>query len=195
MRERKDEEIGVKRSVICHPEEKWCGVCLWFQDECPNHQERVQRGNRVPPLRRPDCQPLPQPLWADQERFDGEEHQEIQERTRERRESSCRKGWKWEIYLFGYVVVVIISFELFFRESITGIKPAFLCMKLWISGVLWHKSGYLEVLCSSSGSHSFEVSQKLFWRGKIVALRHFAIRLVVKPKGSAASCERGLQFV
>lgn len=87
------------------------------------------------------------------------------------------------------------AFSFFLRESIIGREPAFLCVKHWTSGVLWHWSGYLEVLYSSFGFDSFGVIQKLFWRGKIVDLRYFAVRLVVKPKGSTTSHKRGLQFL
>lgn len=126
--------------LSCLSWEKSCGACLCFQDECANNQKRFQCGNWLPPLRRSNCQSFPKPLWADQKRFDGKEYQALQERAWERRKPSCRKGWKWEIHLFGYVIL-IISVDLFsyvvFR-NIFYYELAFLCIKLWAPEVLEH---------------------------------------------------------
>lgn len=51
--------------------------CDHVQDEHPDHPERVQRGHRLSAVRRPDGQPLSQPLRADQERPNDQEYQAL----------------------------------------------------------------------------------------------------------------------
>lgn len=88
-----------------------------MQDEHPDHQECVQRGHRLPPVRRPDGEPLPQPLRADQEGPDDQEHQTLSQGAGEGKQPAGREGREWEIHISRYLL------DLSFKNACVFIYP------------------------------------------------------------------------
>ncbi|CDR17270.1 unnamed protein product [Oncorhynchus mykiss] len=88
-------------------------------DERPDHPERVQCGHGLPSLGRADGQPLPQPLRADQEGPDDQEHQTLPQRYGEGGKPAGRERRKREYLYLDFVPVTFMlpaDYNLFVEE-------------------------------------------------------------------------------